>query len=75
VLTSGGAIVSVGGDPAGYPAAAEVLDLRGYLLLPSLTEPHAHLGKAFTGAGFTGAGFTSLGGSLREVPGAETVEE
>ena len=26
--------------------SAEVLDLRGYLLLPSLVEPHAHLGRA-----------------------------
>jgi cytosine deaminase len=28
--------------------AGEVVDLRGYLLLPSLVEPHAHLDKAFT---------------------------
>jgi cytosine deaminase len=30
------------------PGAGEVIDLRGYLLLPSLVEPHAHLDKAFT---------------------------
>jgi imidazolonepropionase-like amidohydrolase len=51
ILVEDGAIVSVGGDPADHPASAEVLDLRGYLLLPSLVEPHAHLGKAFTALG------------------------
>jgi cytosine deaminase len=29
-------------------ATAEVVELDGYLLLPSLVEPHAHLDKAFT---------------------------
>jgi cytosine/creatinine deaminase len=32
-------------------ASAKVVDLRGYLLLPSLVEPHAHLGKAFMALG------------------------
>ena len=32
-------------------ASTEVLDLRGYLLLPSLVEPHAHLGEGFTAPG------------------------
>jgi cytosine deaminase len=30
------------------PAAAEVVDLSGRLLLPALVEPHAHLDKALT---------------------------
>lgn len=51
ILVADGAIVSVGGDPAGHPASAEILDLRGYLLLPSLVEPHAHLGKVVTAPG------------------------
>jgi cytosine deaminase len=34
-------------------ASAKVVDLRGYLLLPSLVEPHAHLGKAFMTPGIT----------------------
>ncbi len=65
VLTAEGAIVSVGADPAGYRAAAEVLNLRGYLLLPSLAEPHAHLDEAFTGMDSTGPG-----GPRHEAPGA-----
>ena len=43
VVVAGGVIVSVGADPAGHPPSSQVLDLRGYLLLPSLVEPHAHL--------------------------------
>jgi cytosine deaminase len=46
VLIVGGTIVSVGREPAGHPPSAEILDLRGYLLLPSLVEPHTHLGSA-----------------------------
>ena len=46
VLIEGGTIVSVGREPTGHPPSAEILDLRGYLLLPSLVEPHAHLGSA-----------------------------
>ena len=45
-------------------ASAEVLDLRGYLLLPSLVEPHAHLGQAFTAPGIA-----SPGGAVREASG------
>jgi cytosine/creatinine deaminase len=56
ILVAGGAIVSVGGAPAGHPPSAEVLDLRGYLLLPSLVEPHAHLGKALIAPGIGDAG-------------------
>ncbi len=43
VVVAGGVIVSVGDDPAGHPPALYAVDLRGYLLLPSLVEPHAHL--------------------------------
>ena len=43
MVVAGGVIVSVGADPAGHPPSSQVLDLRGYLLLPSLVEPHAHL--------------------------------
>ena len=66
VLVEDGVIVSVGSEPqgpAGHPASAEALDLRGYLLLPSLVEPHAHLGEAFTGLGQV-----SPGGSLPPGP-------
>jgi cytosine/creatinine deaminase len=42
VVVADGVIVSVGEGPAGYPSP-RVMDLRGYLLLPSLVEPHAHL--------------------------------
>jgi len=51
VLLAEGKIAAVGGYPVGQPPAAEVLDLRGYLLLPSLAEPHVHLDTAFTAAG------------------------
>jgi cytosine/creatinine deaminase len=59
ILVADGAIVSVGDTAAGETASAEVIDLRGYLLLPSLVEPHAHLGQAFTAPGIA-----SPGGSL-----------
>lgn len=48
VTVADGVIVSVGGHPAGLPPR-QLVDLRGYLLLPSLVEPHAHLG--LTGPG------------------------
>ena len=60
VLLADGKIAAVGGHPAVQPAPAEVLDLRGYLLLPSLAEPHVHLDKAFTAASIA-----NPGGSLR----------
>lgn len=65
ILVADGAVVSVGDGPVPPPASAEVLDLRGYLLLPSLVEPHAHLGQAFTAPGIA-----SPDGALREVFGA-----
>ena len=41
-----GTITAVGcGSPP--PAGATVLDLEGYVVLPSAVEPHAHLDKAF----------------------------
>lgn len=43
IIVAGGMIISVGSHPGGDPSPAEVVDLRGYLLLPSLVEPHAHL--------------------------------
>jgi cytosine/creatinine deaminase len=51
ILVADGAIVSVGDTAATQTASAEVIDLRGYLLLPSLVEPHAHLGQAFMAPG------------------------
>jgi cytosine/creatinine deaminase len=50
VLTADGTIVAVAEDEPSYPASAEVLNLRGYLLLPSFTEPHATLGQALPAA-------------------------
>lgn len=39
-VAPGGSLQAVGGE--------DVYDLDGYLLVPSLVEPHAHLDKAFT---------------------------
>jgi cytosine deaminase len=47
VALEGGLVVGV--SPPGTAAAlGEVLELGGFILLPSLVEPHAHLDKAFT---------------------------
>jgi cytosine deaminase len=49
VRIDGGRIAAVTGvdqSPASPPSPA--VDLDGYLLVPSLVEPHAHLDKAFT---------------------------
>jgi len=54
VLIADGTIASVGRGPAGHPPRAEILDLRGYLLLPSLVDPHAHLGTVFAAPGVAG---------------------
>ncbi len=51
VLTADGKIVAVTEVRQDCPASAEVLDLRGYLLLPSFAEPHAYLGRALTAGG------------------------
>src|ERR1039458_1744340 len=48
VALEGGRVAGIG-DPGTLPAGdREVLDLEGFILLPSLIEPHAHLDKAFT---------------------------
>src|ERR1039457_5474858 len=60
VLLADGKIAAVGGYPPVDSASAEVLYLRGYLLLPSLAEPHVHLDKAFNAASIA-----NPGGSLR----------
>jgi cytosine/creatinine deaminase len=41
-------LISAVGAPGTLPAAAERLDLSGYLLLPAPAEPHAHLDTALT---------------------------
>jgi cytosine/creatinine deaminase len=72
VTTAGGVIVSVTEERAGHPASAEVLNLQGYLLLPSFAEPHAYLGRALTGDGGSGLqrrsaqapGGSPMGGTL-----------
>jgi dihydroorotase len=45
LLLAGGAIVAIGSDAAGHPAAgdAEVVDAEGLLLLPGLVDLHTHL--------------------------------
>ena len=58
VRLSGGSIAEVGrtlarrdsddGDTSYQGRGEEVVDLRGFLLLPALAEPHAHLDKALT---------------------------
>ena len=45
VLVGDGTIVEVTEAAASGPASAKVLNLRGYLLLPSFTEPRARLGR------------------------------
>src|ERR1017187_7627097 len=61
VLLADGKIAAVGGYPPVDSASAEVLDLRGYLLLPSLAEPHVHLDKAFTAASIANPGGSLCG--------------
>ena len=51
VLTEDGTIVEVAEGSASQPTSAKVLNLRGYLLLPSFTEPHPRLGQVFPGKG------------------------
>lgn len=51
ILTGDGTIVEVADHAASHPSYAKVLNLRGYLLLPSFTEPHAHLGQVLPGNG------------------------
>jgi cytosine/creatinine deaminase len=64
VLTGDGTIVEVTGSAASHPASAKVLNLRGYLLLPSFTEPHARLGQVFPAKGVGSPPGPSLEASL-----------
>jgi cytosine/creatinine deaminase len=49
--------VAAAGPAARAEPGDEVVDLTGYILLPGLAEPHAHLDKAFTaGRSATGTG-------------------
>ena len=48
VVISDGCISAISAVGEHGTQGCEVLDLDGYLLLPSLVEPHAHLDKAFT---------------------------
>lgn len=50
VVVTDSAVVSVDSPAIGSKAPADdtTVDLRGFLLLPSLVEPHAHLDKALT---------------------------
>ena len=53
VLIENGKIASLGGYPPrpGHPQRPrDVIDLLGYLVLPAMAEPHAHLDKALTAA-------------------------
>lgn len=51
VLIADGTIAEVAEGAASHPASVQVLNLNGYLLLPSFAEPHARLGQAFPGQG------------------------
>ena len=44
------AAADLGSRPVGPKGGTTVVDLTGYLLLPSFVEPHAHLDKALTAA-------------------------
>ena len=55
ILIADGAIAIVSRERTSQPLPAETLDLRDYLVLPSLVEPHAHLGMA-AASGPLGAG-------------------
>jgi len=48
VALVGGRVAKVGLPGTVSDLGAETLDLDGYVVLPSLVEPHAHLDKAFT---------------------------
>lgn len=50
VLIEAGGRVSGTGSRLAVPLNAIVIDLDGFVLLPALVEPHAHLDKAFTAA-------------------------
>ena len=58
----GGEVAAAGPGVRAEPGD-EVVDLTGYVLLPGLAEPHAHLEKAFT-AGRTAAGSGDLAAAI-----------
>lgn len=60
ILVEGGVIQQVG---TGLPDAAEVVDLRGRLVVPPYVDPHLHLDYVFTGSG---PGATNASGTLFE---------
>ncbi len=41
-------VTAAGGGPSGTSGDVSVIDLEGWLLLPAMAEPHAHLDKALT---------------------------
>jgi imidazolonepropionase-like amidohydrolase len=43
-VVQGGTIVAVGGKDTPIPAGAEVVDLRGKVILPGLVDTHSHVG-------------------------------
>jgi len=62
VRIAGGEVAAAGPGVRAEPGD-EVVDLTGYVLLPGLAEPHAHLEKAFT-AGRTAAGSGDLAAAI-----------
>lgn len=62
VRIAGGEVAAAGPGVRAEPGD-EVVDLAGYVLLPGLAEPHAHLEKAFT-AGRTAAGSGDLAAAI-----------
>jgi cytosine/creatinine deaminase len=62
VRIAGGEVAAAGPGVRAEPGD-EVVDLTGYVLLPGLAEPHAHLEKAFT-AGRAAAGSGDLAAAI-----------
>jgi cytosine/creatinine deaminase len=62
VRIAGGEVAAAGPGVRAEPGD-QVVDLTGYVLLPGLAEPHAHLEKAFT-AGRTAAGSGDLAAAI-----------
>ena len=81
VRLAGGRVADVApGEGLAALPGDDVLDLDGYLLLPALAEPHAHLDKALTADRF-GREFTDLMAAIaawyefRETLGVEDIVE
>jgi cytosine deaminase len=62
VRVAGGEVAAAGPGVRAEPGD-EVVDLTGYVLMPGLAEPHAHLDKAFT-SGRTAAGTGDLAAAI-----------